>query len=48
MKDLNDVVQAKNGEIKNFQNLVKGIEEMQRKAKTENDRLKLDKNEAKR
>jgi peptidoglycan hydrolase CwlO-like protein len=48
LKDLNEVVQAKNQEIKNFQNVLSTIEEMQKKAKAENERLKSDKNEAKR
>ena len=31
LKDLNEVVQAKNQEIKNFQNVLSTIEEMQKK-----------------
>ena len=40
LKDLNDVIKAKNLEIKNSVSMADGIDVMYKKAKSENDKLK--------
>ena len=48
LKDLNDVIKAKNLEIKNSVSMADGIDVMYKKAKSENDKLKKERDEFRR
>ena len=48
LKDLNEVIKAKNLEIKNSVSMADGIDVMYKKAKSENDKLKKERDEFRR
>ena len=47
IKDLNEVIQRKNTDLKQYQQTIEAIEGLQKKAKTENDKTKREKEEFK-